>query len=257
MNAIWKPARTGNYGVGRAQKISRITFHHIVGDALAALDRFQNTDNEVSSTYVIGSDGTLYQCVKEGDTPYSDGNFDSNSRTISIEHAGGIAGVPYTEAMYATSAQLVSSLIDKYGIKDFKRHSEVIDKTYYAGGTACPGRLDVERIINEAKEMIMFNEGDRVNLNLYCYGKDRGFFKSLVGKDWKTAMYSFFKSGSEFDFEYKVNDGDVVNINNVLGVNTASQTRAQNWKDTFYSFVAHNLPSGTPQSLKPGLYKVD
>ena len=99
MNAIQQPAAVGNFGVGRRNPISRIPWHHIAGDAAGAVARFKTPGVQVSATYVIGSDGSLYQCVDELNTPYSDGNADSNSRTISIEGAGGIASVPYTVQM--------------------------------------------------------------------------------------------------------------------------------------------------------------
>jgi N-acetyl-anhydromuramyl-L-alanine amidase AmpD len=162
-------ASVGNYGVGRRNPISRITWHHIAGDAPGAIARFQTAGVQVSATYVIGSDGTLYQCVDEANTPYSDGNADSNSRTISIECAGGIASVPYTEAMYATAVDLCRDLIPRYGITDFKRHRDVIDKTVYPGGTECPGTLDVERIITHAKEGSMSLQAD---LDLMTYKFD-------------------------------------------------------------------------------------
>lgn len=141
--SIWTPAANGNFAYGRTKPISRITFHHIVGDAGAAIARFKTPGVEVSSTYVIGTDGCVYQMVDEANTPYTDGNYDSNSRAITIEHAGG-GSTPYTEAMYQSSARLVSYLIKKYGITDFKRHRDII-------ATACPGTLDVERIIRDAK----------------------------------------------------------------------------------------------------------
>src|SRR4051794_12941509 len=131
---IQKPAAIGNYTIGRTQKISRVTFHHIAGDAPAAIARFQRAGEQVSTHYVIGSDGTIYQCVGEGNTAWGDGSAASNARAISIEHAGGIASVPYTEAMYNASAQLVRYLIATYDITDFQRHRDVIDKTVYPGG---------------------------------------------------------------------------------------------------------------------------
>lgn len=180
MTAIQKPAAKGNYATGRAQRISRITFHHIVGDAPAAIARFQTPGVQVSATYVIGSDGTLYQCVSENDTAYCDGNSDSNARTISIEHAGGLPSVPYTDAMYATSIALVADLIKRYGITDFKRHSEVIDKSVYPGGTACPGGLDVERIVNGAKgenmafmDAVIATDEDEHNVFIAWVGRAR------------------------------------------------------------------------------------
>jgi hypothetical protein len=132
-----------NYQTGRAAKIDQITFHHIVGDAPAALTRFRDRSQIVSATYVIASDGTIYQCVAEKDTPYTDANFGSNSRAITIEHAGGTDAVPYTEAMYEASAALCASIRSRYNITRFKRHREVSDVP-----TACPGQLDVERIVN-------------------------------------------------------------------------------------------------------------
>lgn len=92
-------------------------------------------------------------------------------------------------------------------------------------------------------QVVMFNEGDRVNLNTYFYGKDIGFFKTLVGVDWKTAMYAIFKKGSEFDNQYKVNEGDVKNINTQLGTGTADTFKGQNWKDLYYYFAVPNLPA--------------
>lgn len=142
------------YTPGRTKPISRITFHHIVGDAPAAISTFNAGQRGDSSSYIIGSDGTIYQYVPENDTPWTDANWDSNQRTISIEHAGGHPSVPYTDAMYEASAQLVAYLIDKYGISDFKRHRDVIDLSRYPGGTACPGALDVERIVGNAHTKI-------------------------------------------------------------------------------------------------------
>lgn len=150
---IFKPIPSTNYKVGRRNNISRVTFHHIVGTAQSAIAKFQTPGIEVSATYIIGLDGVIYQCVKDADTAYCDGNADSNSRTISIEHAG----PPYTEAMYQSSIALVSWLVDQYGISDFKRHREVSDKP-----TICPGKLDVERIIKEAKEEIVYPTADDV-----------------------------------------------------------------------------------------------
>lgn len=142
------------YTPGRSKPISRITFHHIVGDAPAAISTFNAGVRGDSSSYIIGSDGHIYQYVPENDTPWTDGNWDSNCRSITIEHAGGHPSVPYTDAMYEASAHLVAYLINKYGIGDFKRHRDVIDTSRYPGGTACPGDLSMERIIARAQQII-------------------------------------------------------------------------------------------------------
>lgn len=203
MQAIQKPAAPGNYAVGRKNRISRITFHHIVGNAEAAIARFQTPGEQVSATYVIGADGRLYQCVDENNTPYTDANADSNSRAITIEHAGGSPSVPYTEAMYQASIALVRELIGKYGINDFKRHREVSDVP-----TACPGTLDVERIVREAKE------DEDVKMS-----KDdvKAMFPALIGeqatdtdiKRWEGAGWDEFTKAVSSDPRVVVGDKDV------------------------------------------------
>lgn len=142
-------AHTANYTRGRSVAISRITFHHIVGDAKSALNTFRNPARGASSNYVIGSNGEIFESVAPENTAHCDGNWRSNQRTLSIEHAGGHPSVHYTPAMYDASEKLVAYLITKYGISDFKKHREVSAKP-----TACPGSLDVARIIAGAQRII-------------------------------------------------------------------------------------------------------
>lgn len=184
-----------NYQVGRAAKIDQITFHHIVGDAPAAIARFKDGSQIASSTYVIGSDGRIYQLVDEKDTPYTDANFSSNSRAITIEHAGGHASVPYTEAMYKSSAKLVAWIRSRHNITRFMRHRDVSSKP-----TACPGSLDVERIVRESNNtqgaIPMVNDADNEywrwnKLFLQIRGRNatrEEFRAHAVGKNWLTAM---------------------------------------------------------------------
>jgi len=145
-------AHPTNFTGGRNRAISRITFHYIVGDAGGARARFNTPNEQVSATYIIGSNGAIFNSVAEEHCAWADGNSESNNMTISIEHAGGHPSVPYTAQMYAASAQLVAYLIDKYKINDFKRHRDVSRSP-----TACPGELDCERIINEARRLIASN----------------------------------------------------------------------------------------------------
>lgn len=143
MNIIQRPASPTNYQSGRKHVIDQITFHHIVGNAPGGTDSFQTPNHGVSSTYAIAADGTIYQYVQEGDTPWTDANASSNSRAITIEHAG----PPYAEAMYRASIELCRDIRSRYNITRFMRHRDVSDTP-----TACPGELDVERVVNESGE---------------------------------------------------------------------------------------------------------
>jgi hypothetical protein len=202
----WVPAADGNYGDGRSAPITQITFHHIVGDAQAAIARFQTPGVEVSATYIIGSDGRLYQAVHEEDTPFTDGNYASNSRSITIEHAGGLPSVPYTEAMYQTSIQLVAYLLGKYDIQQFKRHRDVSDSP-----TACPGSLDVERIIREAqggamsKDVLTKEEVQVAHKLAFFEPAPKSTLDYYVGKDLSTMLTDFAASDPRKAVEARFN----------------------------------------------------
>lgn len=133
----------GNHGGPRGIKPTHITDHHVVGDALAALAEAAKPSRQMSFTFTIGSDGTIYQALPIDIWPYTDGNATSNRRSITIEHAGGHPNVPYTEAMYASSIHLHAWLRQEYGIPEgnILRHQQVSNSP-----TACPGGLDTNRI---------------------------------------------------------------------------------------------------------------
>lgn len=167
-NIIRVQIPTTNFRKGRAAEISQITFHHIVGDASAAIARFKISGEEASSTYVISSTGQIYQLVDENDTPFTDANGPSNSRSITIEHAGGHPSVPYTAAMYAASAHLVAWIRSRRKITRYERHRNVSDTP-----TACPGTLDVEGIVsNSSKIMAGQGEDEMITREQYLVGAE-------------------------------------------------------------------------------------
>lgn len=253
MQAVWKPAATGNFSAGRRLPISQITFHHIAGDAAGAIARFQTAGVQVSATYVIGSDGKLYQCVKEGDTPYTDANGDSNARSITIEHAGGHPLVPYTEAMYKTSIELVADLVARYGITSFKRHRDVSDTP-----TACPGTLDVDRIIKGGTEVKIGSEDNwrarfnRLHHQLVRNGDmPENVFKSIVGQEaWKIVEQWSDHSESTRLLEFQ-QLGEQATTENWLGQIADFKKQVAELK----AQLAATTSGG--QVLKPGLYKVN
>lgn len=181
---------TSNYGDIRGNP-TRITFHHIVGDAQAAISRFKDPSQKASATFVISSKGEIYQCVPLNRRPFSDGVTASNTATASIEHAGGHPSVPYSSAMYRASESLVAWLIQTYKITDFKRHRDL-------KATACPGDLDVERIIKNAKILI----GDNMNATK----AQMDYLFALYRKDIKLTgeQYANYSRGIEGLFEMAV-----------------------------------------------------
>lgn len=147
----WRGAHPNNYTVGRpgAGRDGRNTFHHVVGSRESAVIVFNQPTRGASSHYVVGAD-IIDQCVDLNNTAWCDGNWESNLRTISVEHEGGQNGNgPYSDGMYERAAHLCAWLRENYGVNRYVRHREVSLKS-----TACPGGLDVERIWRRADEII-------------------------------------------------------------------------------------------------------
>lgn len=90
----------------------------------------------------------------------------------------------------------------------------------------------------KGSEAPVFNEGDRENINIGLFGYDAGLFKTAVGTDWKTAIYAILQS-SDFKNLNEVNQGDVDNIDSVLG-GDASSALGKVWKQAVYDYILKN-----------------
>lgn len=127
--AIWNPACTCNYAVGRTQAITTIVIHVTQGSYAGTISWFKDPAAQVSAHYVVrSSDGQITQMVAEKDTAWHARS--ANPYAIGIEHEGFIDQPSwFTDAMYRSSAALTANIADRRGIpKDrnhIKGHSEM------------------------------------------------------------------------------------------------------------------------------------
>lgn len=152
---VWNGAHHTNFTVGRpgGGRNGQVTKHHIVGSEDSAIAVFKNPSRNGSAHFVVG-DRDITQMVNLKDTAWTDGNWQSNLRTITIEHEGGWTRVngkyaPYTDGMIENAAKLIAWLRDQGYVTHFKLHRDVSTT-----GTVCPGDLPVERIWNRASQII-------------------------------------------------------------------------------------------------------
>ncbi|HZR40087.1 MAG TPA: N-acetylmuramoyl-L-alanine amidase [Ktedonobacteraceae bacterium] len=96
--------------------IDFVTIHDIEGTVQDAFNAFQDINSSVSIHYVVDTDGTVYQLLREKDIAYHAGNYWYNQHAIGIEHAGFDATgfLWYNAAEYMGSARLVAYLLKKY-----------------------------------------------------------------------------------------------------------------------------------------------
>lgn len=149
---IWRGAHPNNFTVGRpgAGRDGRNTNHHVVGSAESAVLVFNNPTRGASSHYVITDQpGVIFQCVDLNNTAWCDGNWESNLRTISMEHHGDWRFGFDNPTVRENSAMLVAWLRDQGLVNRPIRHRDVSTK-----GTICPADFPVEAVWNRATDII-------------------------------------------------------------------------------------------------------
>lgn len=129
----YSPAYSGNYthygSTGRG--IHYVVIHTVEGSAAGAVSWFKNPDAKVSAHYVVDYSGSITQCVSDGDIAWHAGNYDYNTHSIGIEHAGFTYKDYWTEAQYVASAKLTRWVCLTYGV--------AMDRSHIIGHIEVPG----------------------------------------------------------------------------------------------------------------------
>ena len=124
--------------------IDQIVIHDIEGTAQSSLNVFQNPKTAASVHYIIDSDGTIYQVVREKDIAYHAGNYWYNQHSIGIEHAGVDAtGYRwYNASEYLASAKLTAYLLKKYNLP--LNHEQIVSHATIPSpsATSLPNHVD-------------------------------------------------------------------------------------------------------------------
>ena len=123
--ATWSPLtnkirESGDNSGNRKYKVTRITPHCWVGQVSIedGLAYFATTSREVSSNYIIGSDGRVGGCVREEWRAWTSSSRDNDNRAITIECASDTKS-PYKfkDAVYDKLIKLCADICQRYGKK--------------------------------------------------------------------------------------------------------------------------------------------
>ncbi|MEV7422717.1 peptidoglycan recognition family protein [Streptomyces sp. NPDC091212] len=135
VSCTWLPAPYEEFGEGdygnhdladrpASQSVDYIVIHDTEGSWDTTLKLIQDPEY-VSWHYTLrSSDGLIAQHVRTKDVAWHAGNWYVNAKSVGLEHEGFLAAPDawYTEAMYRTSARLVTYLSKKYSIPLDRRH---------------------------------------------------------------------------------------------------------------------------------------
>ena len=182
-NIVWKGAHPSNYTVGRPNggRNGQQTFHHVVGSADSAVVVFNNPSRGASSHFVVTNiPDLIYQCVDLANTAWTDGNWASNLRAITVEHHGDWRNGYNDPVVRENAAKLVAWLRDQGLVNHAIRHRQVA-----TNGTICPADFPVESVWDRATAIInQYNNvdnrpqwlKDRKALSTTVYAQKDGLF---------------------------------------------------------------------------------
>ena len=123
--ATWSPLtdkirESGDNSGNRWYAVTRITPHCWVGQVSIenGLDYFATTSRQVSSNYIIGSDGRVGGCVREDWRAWTSSSRDNDNRAITIECASD-ASSPYAfkDVVYQKLITLCVDICQRYNKK--------------------------------------------------------------------------------------------------------------------------------------------
>jgi hypothetical protein len=185
---LWNPAtQKGNFDNSRAT-IDTIVLHSMDGTLQGSTAHFQNPDTIPSAHYGIDFGGSITQWLPENVTAYHAGEYSWNQRSIGVEHEDMANNqIVRPDTLYETSAKLIAEISAFYNIpldrEHIKKHNEI-------SATACPGSLDIDRIINRAKVLLALPQEEQ----LHDYQLKPSVFTNMVTKSseydelWKTLL---------------------------------------------------------------------
>lgn len=163
MDGIVWVGSPNHYNGRDGYRVDHITLHIMVGYLTSADNFFQSPGSTASAHYGVGGDGTIHQYVDESNGSWSDANYASNNSTISIEHEGGMDGIPCTQACMDASAALCADIAQRYewshlwhdGLNgNIWLHREVPGTNHAGCPDLAPNGLDVNYVINKANEIL-------------------------------------------------------------------------------------------------------
>lgn len=154
------PAYGGNFTYGRSgRNIEAITIHHMAGVLTAEQCGiiFQTVGRNGSSHYGIGNDGKIAQYVDESDTAWTNSNWDSNCKSVTIETSNSETGGvwPVSDNALNSLIRLVADIAKRNNLGTLVPGENLTWHSMFTN-TTCPGdylRSKMQYIADEANKI--------------------------------------------------------------------------------------------------------
>lgn len=129
------PADPSNYTKGRSKAITKFCVHHSAGWEQTLRYLWQTPSRNASSTFYV-SGSVREQYVELEDTPWTNGNFASNSESLTVEVRGDWRNGYYDQATLNNLTEVMYQALKKYPNLSLIYHKDVT-----LSSTLCPADL--------------------------------------------------------------------------------------------------------------------
>lgn len=178
------PADEGNYTKGRSgRNIEAITIHHMAGRLTAEQCGriFQTKGRYGSSHYGVGYDGSIANYVDEEDTAWTNSNWDSNCKSITIEISDNDNSWYVNDTTLNAVIRLVADIANRRGLGTLVPGKNLTWHSMFTS-TDCPGdylRSKMQYIADEANKINNESTSNEVNVYYMARTKKHGWLKEV------------------------------------------------------------------------------
>lgn len=178
------PADEGNYTKGRSgRSIEAITIHHMAGRLTAKQCGriFQAKGRYGSSHYGVGYDGSIANYVDEEDTAWTNSNWDSNCKSVTIETSDNDNSWHVNDITLNALIKLVADIAKRRGLGTLIPGKNLTWHSMFTN-TTCPGdylRSKMQYIADEANKINNENTSNEVNVYYRVKIQKHGWLKEV------------------------------------------------------------------------------
>lgn len=275
LTQIVVPADEGNYTKGRSgRSIEAITIHHMAGRLTAEQCGriFQAKGRYGSSHYGVGYDGSIANYVDEEDTAWTNSNWDSNCKSVTIETSDDNSNWYVNDTTLNSLIKLVADIAKRNNLgklvkgKNLTWHSLVADK---GRETDCPGdylRSKIQYIADEANKINGYGSttsDTKVNVYYRVKTQKHGWLPEVKNLD----DYAGWQGSPITDVAIRVDKGSIKYRVAPVGKDFLPYVTGCNIKDSNNGYAGNGKPIdrleiyyNTPSNIRPykkAKYKVN
>lgn len=262
------PADEGNYTKGRSgRNIEAITIHHMAGRLTAEQCGriFQTKGRYGSSHYGVGYDGSIANYVDEEDTAWTNSNWDSNCKSVTIETSDNDNSWYVNDITLNALIKLVADIAKRRNLGKLVPGKNLTWHSMFTN-TTCPGdylRSKMQHIADEANKINNESTSNEVNVYYRVKTQKHGWLKEVKNLE----DYAGWENSPITGLAIRVDKGSIKYRVHIKGGNWLPYVTDYNIKDKINGYAGNGniidcveVYYYTPKNIRPykkAKYKVN